>query len=256
MSRSKVQLVPFDPESPDHADRMLQQRIECGWHFDKVHAWKEDQRSGLKCIYWISIHPSDPDAESKLSKHTTLFPKVRHPHPPILTGTQMISQEKEPLKDTASSIRSTPRTPTETAFIPVGHISLDVDNPAATRLALPIPAENLYWIKSLYVSYALQSSGIGRAAMDEVEAMATREPLRARVLMLDTVCKEDQHREEMVAQVQGRPPAMSTEEWYARRGYEVIWKELNFYPDFDKDGKPLGRSTVFMRRDLVQFPER
>lgn len=44
---------------------------------------------------------------------------------------------------------------------------------------------------------------------------------------------------------------MSTELWYARRGYKVIWRELNFYPDFDKDGNPLGRHTVFMRRDLV-----
>jgi hypothetical protein len=35
-------------------------------------------------------------------------------------------------------------------------------------------------------------SGIGRAAMDEVEAMAVREPLLAKTLMLDTVQKDDQ----------------------------------------------------------------
>ncbi|KAI8299735.1 hypothetical protein K4K59_002055 [Colletotrichum sp. SAR11_240] len=234
MSKSKVQLVPFDPDSPEHATRMVDQRTECGWHFDKVPDWQEDQRSGQKCIYWIAFAPDDPEAEVKLSKHTTRFPK-----------------EKEPLKDTATSLRATPRTPTGITFHPVGHISLDVDNPAAKRLQLPIPSENLYWIKSLYVSYALQSAGIGRAAMDEVEGMATSEPLCAKVLMLDTVAKEDQHREELFQHLDGRPPAMSTELWYARRGYNVIWKELNFYPDFDKDGNPLGRHTVFMRRDLV-----
>lgn len=43
---------------------------------------------------------------------------------------------------------------------------------------------------------------------------------------------------------------MSTQAWYARRGYRLIHRELDFYPDLDKDGKPLGRTTVFMRKDL------
>ncbi|KAL0940524.1 uncharacterized protein CTRU02_203287 [Colletotrichum truncatum] len=234
MSRSKVQLVPWDPDSQDHVTRMVDQRIECGWSFDKVPSWQDDQRTGFKCIYWIVIDPESPEADIKLSKHITACPK-----------------EKEPLEDTATSIRATPRTPSFTSFHPVGHISLDVDNPPAKCLNLPIPSEGVYWIKSLFVSYALHSSGIGRAAMDTVEAMAMREPLFAKVLMLDTVAKEDQHREEFLAQVSGKPPAMSTQEWYARRGYKLIWRELNFYPDFDKFGKPLGRYTVFMRRDLV-----
>ncbi|KAK2773101.1 hypothetical protein CKAH01_13645 [Colletotrichum kahawae] len=235
MSKSKVQLVPFDPDSPDHATRMVDQRTECGWHFDKVPDWQEDQRSGKKCIYWIVSFMFAPRPSSVV----------------LDRNTYRVRQEKTPLKDTATSLRATPRTPTGITFHPVGHISLDVDNPAAKRLQLPIPSENLYWIKSLYVSYALQSAGIGRAAMDEVEGMATSEPLCAKVLMLDTVAKEDQHREELFQHLDGRPPAMSTELWYARRGYKVIWKELNFYPDFDKDGIPLGRHTVFMRRDLL-----
>lgn len=121
-----------------------------------------------------------------------------------------LPQEKEPLYDTATSIRAVSRTPPGTSFHPVGHISLDADNPPTRRLHLPIPEDNLYWIKSLFVSYALQGAGIGRAAMDEVEASAARAPLCARVLMLDTVAKEDQHREEFLAQLPGKPPAVSS----------------------------------------------
>ncbi|TDZ38541.1 hypothetical protein C8035_v004788 [Colletotrichum spinosum] len=234
MSRTRVQLVPFDADSPNHAARMVHQRTECGWHADAVPAWQEAQRTGQKCIFWIAIYPLDPDGKSRLAEHISHFPK-----------------EREPLNDTASSVRATARTPTRTPFHPVGHISLDAANPATKRLNLPVPSDNLYWIKSLYVSYALQSAGIGRAAMDEVEAMATSPPLDAKVLMLDTVAREDQHRKQFVAQMPGRPPPMSTQEWYARRGYRLVWSEKNFYPDLDRDGKPLGRTTVFMRRDLA-----
>ncbi|KAF6803161.1 hypothetical protein CSOJ01_11076 [Colletotrichum sojae] len=234
MSKVHVKLFPFDPESPEHFTRMVDQRTECGWSFDLIPAWQKYQRSGLKCIYWIRTFPEG------ISK-----PAIRREN----ASTNLI-QEKEPLYDTATSIRAVARTPPATAFHPVGHISLDTDNPPTRRLHLPIPEDNVYWIKSLFVSYALQGAGIGRAAMDEVEASAARAPLCARVLMLDTVAKEDQHREELLAQLPGKPPAMSTQEWYARRGYRLIHKELDFYPDLDKDGKPLGRSTVFMRKDL------
>lgn len=53
MSQTRVELVPWDPESPEHVARMVDQRIECGWHEDKVPEWQGHQRSGLKCIYWI-----------------------------------------------------------------------------------------------------------------------------------------------------------------------------------------------------------
>lgn len=120
-----------------------------------------------------------------------------------------VPQEKNPILDTAESISATPRTPTRASFHPVGHISLDIDNPAAAPLNLPIPKENVYWIKSLYVSFALQSCGIARAAMDLVESMATSEPLCARTLMLDTVSKEDQLRKESMVVAQGKLPPVS-----------------------------------------------
>lgn len=53
MSKSLVTLIPWDPESPDHIARMLDQRVECGWDLDQVDKWRGLQRSGFKCMYWI-----------------------------------------------------------------------------------------------------------------------------------------------------------------------------------------------------------
>lgn len=54
MSRIAVELVPWDPESQEHAERLIEQRIACGWHADKVEGpWRDAQRAGTKCIYWV-----------------------------------------------------------------------------------------------------------------------------------------------------------------------------------------------------------
>ncbi|OHF02550.1 hypothetical protein CORC01_02245 [Colletotrichum orchidophilum] len=236
MSRAKVELIPWDPNSPDHFTRLVDQRIKCGWASEQVPQWQDYQRSGFKCIYWLVLSPDDPDREARLAKLVSEYPK-----------------EKDPITDTADSIRATPRTPTEALFHPVGHISLDVDSPAAACLNLPIPKDHVYWIKTLYVSFALQSSGIARAAMDLIESMATSEPLCAKTLMLDTVSKEDQLRKESIVVAQGKLPPTPTQAWYERRGYKLIHTENNFYgfPEKDQDGNPVIRRTVFLRRDLV-----
>ncbi|OBR09186.1 hypothetical protein CH63R_07951 [Colletotrichum higginsianum IMI 349063] len=248
MSKSLVTLIPWDPESPDHIARMLDQRVECGWDLDQVDKWRGLQRSGFKCMYWIAFTSEDPDRDAKIAKHVSEYPKV--PSRPFLYPV-CPGEAADPRHGAVHPRRL--RTPRETPFHPVGHISLDVDNPHAKRLNLPIPKENVYWIKSLYVSFALQSAGIGRAAMDMVESMATSEPLCARTLMLDTVSKEDQLRKESAVVAAGKLPVTPTHAWYERRGYRLIWTENNFYgfPETDGDGNPVIRRTVFLRRDLV-----
>lgn len=57
MSRTSVELIPWDAESSEHADRLIEQRIACGWHADKVEGqWREEQKAGSKCIYWLVSH--------------------------------------------------------------------------------------------------------------------------------------------------------------------------------------------------------
>lgn len=138
------------------------------------------------------IQPDDQEADEKLKRHLLVYPKVstgsESKRPPLM----QLYQESGMLQDTATSIFAVPRTASGTLFIPVGHISLDVDNPDAEPLELGVPSDRVFWVKALYVSRALHSQGIGRAAMDEAEAMAVREPLLAKTLMLDTLQTEDQ----------------------------------------------------------------
>jgi hypothetical protein len=53
-------LIPWDPNSSEHVDRMVEQRKHCGWYADKVPTeWKDAYLSGDRCIYWlVSTIPS------------------------------------------------------------------------------------------------------------------------------------------------------------------------------------------------------
>lgn len=101
-------------------------------------------------------------------------------------------QTNERLCDTAQSINAVPRRASQQAFIPIGHISIDSLNAEANHIDLDIPSTGVFWIKTFYVSHSVQGQGIGRAAMDEAEKMAVGEPLNARILMLDTMHRDDQ----------------------------------------------------------------
>lgn len=120
-----------------------------------------------------------------------------------------LRQQASPLVDTATSVRRTDRTPTGQSFHPVGHVALDMRFPAAEKLDLGLPETGSIWIKTLYISNALQSSGLGRAGMDAIEAMATQSPICAKTLMLDSVCKEHQTNKEFALGFYGYVPKVS-----------------------------------------------
>lgn len=118
------------------------------------------------------LSQDDAGRDGKLVQHTSRHPK-----------------EKDPISDTATSLLQAPRTPSvHTPFIPVGHISLDSENPYDSTLA--DKSQHLYCITTFYISHALQSTGLGSAAMDAVELLAVKPPLRAQALALDTMAKE------------------------------------------------------------------
>lgn len=61
--QDQLVLVPWDPNSPEHVNRIYEQRVQCGWDKHLVEGWKERQVSGQKSIFWIvgflkSIHNS------------------------------------------------------------------------------------------------------------------------------------------------------------------------------------------------------
>ncbi|KAJ5092458.1 hypothetical protein NUU61_007328 [Penicillium alfredii] len=231
-SKPKVSLIPWDAESDGHIKALTSQREECRWHQEKVGVeWKEQQLKGEKCIYWIVI-PTDDSEQREIKAH--LDP----------------AKGNEELSDTATSINGVPRNATRQTFIPVGHISLDPKNSDADKLELNLPPANVLWIKSFFVSHSFQGQGIGRAAMDEVEDMATQPPLSAKTLMLDTVQKDDQVSLGFAEEFFGDTSKVVNEAWYRRRGYELIKTVQNYYRVADKTGKVWDAKTVFMRKDI------
>jgi len=52
--KPEVILIPWDPESLEHVERLYQQRVACGWHQSDVEEiWRDAQRRGKKAIQWI-----------------------------------------------------------------------------------------------------------------------------------------------------------------------------------------------------------
>ncbi|CAH0058318.1 unnamed protein product [Clonostachys solani] len=220
MVATKVELIPWDPESPDHIARLVLHREECGWHAQKVAGeWADKQRAGTKCIYWIVFHSDgSADFDAAMQKHS-----AKHP------------SDKTLLLDTNKSLRGTPRVPSGAQFHPVGHISLDSENPDAADFGVKAPLKDACF-------------GIARSAMDQVESQAVNEPLNARHLMLDTGFKEDVKNPNLGPLFYGQIPPLTPHEWYERRGYRVIQTVKDMY---QLDGKDMGMRTVILQRDVV-----
>ncbi|KAB8279105.1 hypothetical protein BDV30DRAFT_232984 [Aspergillus minisclerotigenes] len=141
--------------------------------------------------------------------------------------------------------------PTQADFIPIGHISLDSKNKKAEKLDLDISSDNVFWIKSFFILHNLQGKGIGGATMNEIERIATQEPLCAKTLMLDTVERGDQLREEFAKATYGGVPKFTNQDWYSRRGYRSLRIVQNYYDSKDRNGKVWDTKTIFMRKDLL-----
>jgi GNAT superfamily N-acetyltransferase len=211
-SRSQVILIPWDPDSEEHVQRLYDQRVACGWksHFVEE-KWRHLQRQSKMAIHWVVRRPSpllrvsplhlqpnylppqilspeDPQKESKLQAHITAYPN-----------------EATPVHDTAKFLggeaREIPQPPRE--FIPVGHISLDS---YCADPELADPKRGIYYVSTLYISHALQGRGLGRAAMDAIESMAVEPPLNAKALALDTLAREQAVNLEFWKEVQAPPP--------------------------------------------------
>ncbi|KAI7765278.1 hypothetical protein LZL87_009807 [Fusarium oxysporum] len=188
MAKPTVTLIPWDPSSPEHVRRMVEQRIICGWQASIVPTdWKDGHINGTKCVYWIIFPQDEPQREKYLEMHTKAYPK-----------------EAEELLDSSKTLLGKPRVSTDAKFLPVGHVALDTHiSDYAEKVKLDLPRSDAYWVKSLYVSYRLQGLGVGGAAMNIAERVATEEPLNARHLLLDTVHQEDQANEEFAVAVYG-----------------------------------------------------
>lgn len=48
-----IRLIAWDPTNEEHFERMVQQRISCGWDSDAVGVWKKKVLEGNKFMYWV-----------------------------------------------------------------------------------------------------------------------------------------------------------------------------------------------------------
>jgi GNAT superfamily N-acetyltransferase len=179
------------------------------------------------------LNDDDPTKDVKLLHHAECYPN-----------------ESSPLIDTASTLGGRARSPPTPApsFIPVGHISLDSESPEP---GLCDPSQGIYAITSFYISRALQGGGLGRAAMDAVEEMGSREPLCAKALSLDTLAKEISNDTKFWEWAGLEPPKITNQEWYERRGYKVFRTGASVYVEESKDLQAYDMRCVFMRKSIV-----
>ncbi|UNI13528.1 hypothetical protein JDV02_000266 [Purpureocillium takamizusanense] len=161
-------------------------------------------------------------------------------------------KESESLVDTAVVIGRAMREPTREPFHPVGHIAVEWFPERDAQLGLP---ETTAWVKSLYISWALQATGLGRAAMAALERVVEGPPFGAECVALDTLTSEFQLREEQLAcfyDARGVPrPAVvrSNEEWYRRQGYEAVASKDDAYDWVSPaTGETIKVPCVFMRK--------
>ncbi|KAH6607610.1 hypothetical protein Trco_003923 [Trichoderma cornu-damae] len=234
---NSVELIPWDSNSDAHFQRLYEQRVACTWDMDLIGEWKEKALQGNKSLYWIKLGDHLAGKDEVLAKHLARYPK-----------------EKEAIVDTAAVVANSPRTPTSASFIPVGHVALDMYPDRNEKFSLP---QSTVWIKSLYVSWAIQAGGFGRSAMYQVERLASLAPLNATVIALDTLTKEFQTIPENIAlfaKIRGSElgEMRSNEEWYTRQGYQDIGRSEDTYKYTNPHtGDIVGVPLVYLKKDLV-----
>jgi len=58
-TKPQVLLIPWDFTSPEHFQRLIDQRKTCGWDYEGLEAWKAIQESGKFNLQWIvSVFPN------------------------------------------------------------------------------------------------------------------------------------------------------------------------------------------------------
>lgn len=232
---SLINLVPWDPDSPEHVERLRQQRIACGWKVEKVPDWQKFQRDGKLAFYWITLAPEHAERDHLLEEHWKEFPAGQ-----------------EPLRNSCTSLMGSEYAANDTTFHPIGHICLDgcVENHADNTLMIS-PEDGAYALAAFYISTALQGSGIGREVMELFEKTAV-EVHNATTITLDTLSNEDTcvGSPRMIAL--GRPvPKVPIVDWYQRRGYVVYDVVKDGVFDVDSTGRRWNSTLLYMKKDLA-----
>lgn len=167
--------------------------------------------------------------------------------------------EKDPIIDTATNHGSLPRKATHKHFTPIGHTALEICPSYDARFSFP---EGTMWLKSLYVSWALQAAGLGRSAMRLTENIARLLPHNAKLLALDTMQGAYQSSEKHLRHLYEdrgleRPKGelRTSQEWYARQGWGLVKVDGRMSEIFpwvmEKTGEVREVPVIYMTKSLV-----
>ncbi|KAM3149923.1 hypothetical protein ABEW05_009784 [Botrytis cinerea] len=225
---SKVDLIPWDPDSPSHVERLFNQRVACTWNSEYVESWREKQRQGAITLQWIVLPITSISRDDLHKLHTTHYPL-----------------ESEPLIDSATTFNAQPRTPPSPphSFFPIGHIALEVQPSSPTS-----SPSSTYKISGLYISGALRSLGLGRATMDTMETLASSAPISAQKLILEVIANEYPGKEERNVALKVKKQPVERQDWYARRGYRIVGMKDGMWPEKDDEGRVWTARCLFMER--------
>ena len=233
----KLSLVPINLNDPAQHAEFKQQRVICGWDYsdEALQMFIEKQEKKLKSLFWIMIQQK-AHANSKQEKGDTVS----------------VTQDANGHAADGNAV-----SPSATVFtIRAGHISLDsYAEPADSEVALE--DRSTMTVQTFFILPEYRTGGVGRAAMDLVEVLATQEPYgspHCHTLTLTTVNKK--HIEIDAPEWRGvwkragmDVPPFSNEVWYEKLGY-VYWKEETRYNAVGLDGSPLHLIASFMRKRL------
>lgn len=281
----RVELVPWDHDSSEHVERMYLQRLACGWRSEEVHEqWVELCQKGRKTLYWVVSVPgaawpggksvkapadeagqgalrgpgrqgeADKPAHRRESQGKELIvPVVQNFETARRMLTKPTTQESLPIHDTAATHWRQPRRATRRSLAPLGHIALDLRPEQNAELKLT--DDGIVWVAGLYISAVLQAGGLGRETMSHAEDIASREPLKAKWIVLDTMPREQQVSPAVVEKffsAQGKPrPLVTTQDWYERQGYGVLARGPVAYTWVSPaTGKTEQLNYLFLRKQL------
>lgn len=238
MKTAEVRLIPWNPSCPEHFTRLVDQRYACGWNYDEVEKWKREHLDGIKALYWIALDEHHVDKDALIAQHIAKYPK-----------------EASSLQDTAPCLLRANREAGGEWFHPIGHIAITLRPDWNKEYGLP--DQGVCWIKSLYISYALQGRGLGGKAMRKLEATMRQPPINAIISALDTVPENwqmspDRHKFFTVADQELPPlPKISNEAWYQRQGYVAFRTDPEALRERNLSGEMVTIPLVFYKKMLL-----
>ncbi|KAK0111119.1 hypothetical protein ONS95_001495 [Cadophora gregata] len=223
-SKNFMSVIPWDPTSEQHFQRLQQQRISCGWGVENVSDWGTEQLEGKRVLCWLVIKPTHPCYDTLMASHISQFP-----------------QESECLPDSGSDTFPVQRERKET-FMPIGHISLDFP-----PTGFADPARGRIGATSLYLSPAIRGLEFGRHVFGLMRGVAGR---FARYAVMEVPIRETVEAVERFEKFGDGRPEFSLADWYESIGCKRLHGKKRFVNETDSKGRVWNVELVGMEWDL------